>query len=103
MLNLATIPNRQYDPRKVAYNVLEQAKITKFDHEKDEFDDLFSSAESLFQVKSLARIRYQDEGLEMFNMLREQRLQTLPLDLLVTTPVIQSSEPELLGCVIFFP
>jgi len=48
MLNLATIPNRQFDPRKVAYTVLEQAKLTKFEHEKDEFDDLFSSAESLF-------------------------------------------------------
>jgi len=47
MLNLATIPNRQFDPWRVAYNVLEQAKLTKFDHEKDEFDDLFSSAESL--------------------------------------------------------
>ena len=48
MLNFATIPNRQYDPRKVSYTVLEQAKIARFDHEKDEFDDLFSSAESLF-------------------------------------------------------
>ena len=44
MLNLATIPNRQFDPRKVAYTVLEQAKLTRFDHEKDDFDDLFSSA-----------------------------------------------------------
>lgn len=44
MLNLETIPNRQYDPRKVSYNVLEQAKLAKFDHEKDGFDDLFSLA-----------------------------------------------------------
>ena len=71
MLNLATIPNKQDDLKKVACNVLEQAKLTKFDHEKDEFDDLFSSTESLFQVKSLARIKYQDEGLEVFNRLRE--------------------------------
>lgn len=27
MLNLATIPNRQYDPRQVAYNVTSQAKL----------------------------------------------------------------------------
>jgi hypothetical protein len=94
MLNLATIPNRQFDPRKVAYNVLEQAKLTKFDHEKDEFDDLFSSAESLFQVKTLAKMKYKDEGLVEFNRLREQRLQTLPLDLLATTPTTKSSEPE---------
>lgn len=94
MLNLATIPNKQYGPRKVAYNVLEQAKLTRFDHEKDEFDDLFSSAETLFQVKTLARIRYKDEGLEEFNRLREQRLQTLPLYLFATTTAIQSNEPE---------
>ena len=67
MLNLATIPNRQYDPRKVAYNVLEQAKLAKFDHEADDFDDIFSSTESLFQVKALDRMRYQDERLETFN------------------------------------
>ena len=93
MLNLATIPNKQFDPRKVAYTVLEQAKLTKFEHEKDEFDDLFSLAKSLFQVKTLAKMRYKDEGLVEFNRLREQRLQTLPLDLLATTPTTQSSEP----------
>lgn len=91
MLNLATIPNRQYDPRKFSYNVLKQAKLAKFDHEKDDFDDLFSSAQSLFQVKSLSRIKYQDEGLEVFNRIREQRLQTMPLDLLVIDPKAQSS------------
>ena len=71
MLNLATISNRHFDPRKVTYNVLEQAKLTKFDHEKDEFDDLFSSAESLSQVKTMARMKYNDEGLVEFNRLRE--------------------------------
>ena len=94
MLNLATYPNRQYDPRKVAYNVLEQAKLTKFDHEKDEFDDLFSSAESLFQVKTLAKMKYKYGGIVEFNRLKDQRLKTLPLDLLATTPTTQSSEPE---------
>jgi len=48
MLNLATIPNRQYDPRQIAYNVTSQAKLVEFDHEADDFDDLFASAESLF-------------------------------------------------------
>ena len=94
MLNLATIPNRQFDPRKVVYNVLEQAKLTRFDHKEDDFDDLFSSAESLFQVQALANMRYNDEGLVEFNKLREQRLQTLPLDSLATAPTTQSSEPE---------
>ena len=58
------------------------------------FDDLFSSAKSIFQVKSLARMKYQDDGLVEFNRLREQRLQTLPLDLLAMTPMTESSEPE---------
>jgi len=83
MLNLSTIPNRKYDPSKVAYNVLDQAKLAKFDHEVDHFDDLFSSANTFVQGKGLAGIRYQEEGLETFNRLRDQRLQTLPLDLLV--------------------
>lgn len=94
MLNLATIPNKKYDSRQIAYNVTYQAKLAKFDHEADDFDDLFTSAESLFQVKGLARMRCQDEGLETFNRLRDHRLQTLPLDLLGTTPIVQSSETK---------
>lgn len=93
-LNLTTLPSRRFDPCKVAYNALEQAKLTKFEHKEDKFDDLFSSAESMYQVKSLAIIEYKDDGLVEFNRLREQRLQTLPLDLLATTPKIESSEPE---------
>jgi len=55
----------------VAYNVLDQAKLAKFDHEDDVFDDIFASSVSLFQVKALAKIKYQDERLEVFNRLRE--------------------------------
>jgi len=93
-LTLATLPNRRFDPNKVAYNALEQAKLTKFDHKEDKFDDLFSSAESMYQVRSLAIMEYKDEGLVEFNRLREQRLQTMPLDLLATIPATESSEPE---------
>lgn len=39
-------------------------------------------------------MKYNDDGLVEFNRLREQRLQTLPLDLLATTPMTQSSELE---------
>lgn len=93
-LTLATLPSRRFDPNKVAYNALEQAKLTKFDHVEDQFYDLFSSAESMYQVRSLAIMQYKDEGLTEFNGLREQRLQTLPLDLLATTPATKPSEPE---------
>ena len=93
-LTLATLSSRQFDPNKVANNALEQAKLTKFEHKEDRFEDLFASSESMYQVKSLAIIEYKDEGLVEFNRLREQRLQNLPLDLLATTPTTESSEPE---------
>ena len=38
-------------------------------------------------------MKYSDEGLTEFNKIREQRLQTLPLDLLATTPATSSSGP----------
>lgn len=88
MLNLGTIPNRQYDANKVAHNVTTHVKLAKFDHEADDFDDLFALANTFFQVKGLARVRYEDEGLETFNRLRAQRFQTLPLDLLATTSTV---------------
>jgi len=70
-LTLATIPNRPFDPKKVAYNALEQAKLTKFEHKEDTFDDLFISTESISQARELARMKYNDEGLTEFNKLRE--------------------------------
>jgi len=39
-------------------------------------------------------MRYHDDRLVEFNRLREQRLQTVPLDLLATAPMTESSEPE---------
>jgi len=93
-LSLAIIPSRQFDPNKIAYNALEQAKLTKFDHAEDMFDDLFSSADSMSQVMSRAKTEYKEDKLVEFHRLREQRLQTLPLDLLSTTPTAESREPE---------
>jgi len=91
-LTLETIPNRPFDPKKVAYNALEQAKLSKFEHKEDMCDDLFIATESIGQARNLAKIKYNDEGLTEINRLREQRLQTLPLDLLATTPTTSSSE-----------
>lgn len=92
-LSLATIPNRLYDPKQTAYTALEQAKLTKVDHQEDMFDDLFAGADTISQTKQLAKMKYNDEALTEFNKLREQRLQTLPLNLLSTTPASSSSEP----------
>lgn len=69
--------------------------MAKVEHKEDIFEDLFASVESLYQVKSLARNVYNDEGLAEFNRIREQRFQTLPLDVLATIPMTtKSSEPE---------
>jgi len=92
-VTLATIPNRPFDPKKIVYDALEQAKLSKFEHKEDMFDDLFISTETIGQVRNLAKMKYNDEGLTEFNRLREQRLQTLPLDLLATAPATSSSEP----------
>jgi len=56
-LNLAVIPKRQYDPKKVAYNFTNQVKISKFIHEEDELDDLFALAQLFSQVTHLERFK----------------------------------------------
>lgn len=89
MLNLETIPRRKYDPKNIAYNATSQAKLTRFDHEEDIFDDLFSLAKLFFQIKGLIAAKLGTQGLEKFNRLRAQRLETLPLDLLATTSTVQ--------------
>ena len=88
MLSLASIPNRLYDPNKTAFIALEQAKLTKVVHQEDRFDDLFMGADSISQVRQLATMRYQDEQLTEFNILRQQRLQTLPLKFINHNPNI---------------
>ena len=94
MVSLASIPNRLYDPKKTDFIALEQAKLSKVVHQEDQFDDLFVSADSISQIKQLAAMRYEDVELTEFNKLRKQRLQTLPLDLLSTTPTSSSSKPD---------
>ena len=91
-LSLVVIPKRQYDPNKVAYNFTSQVKIRKFIHEEDEFDDLFASQELFSQVTQLERFKLGATKMDKFMEYRTQRLQTLPLDLLNTTPIIQQAE-----------
>jgi len=92
-LRLPILPNRPYDPKKYAYAALEHAKLSTFEHKEDIFDDIFTSAESIGQAREIAKTRYNDEGLLEFNRLRQQRLQTLPLDLIIPTQASSSSEP----------
>lgn len=48
MLKLAIILKRQYDPKAIAYNFTSHVKLAKFEHEKNDYDDLFTSAELFF-------------------------------------------------------
>ena len=91
-LSLAVIPKRQYDPNKVAYNFTSQVKMRKFIHEKDEYDDLFASADLFSQVTHLEIFKLGATKMDKFTEYRTWRLQTLPLDLLNTTPTVQQVE-----------
>ena len=46
ILKLAVIPKRQYDPKNMAYNFTTHVKIAKFEHDKDDYDELLTPAES---------------------------------------------------------
>lgn len=74
ILKLVVIPKRQYDPKAMAYNFTSHVKIAKFEHEKDGYDDLFTSTELFYQVKHLANIRLAAKGLDKFMKFRTQRL-----------------------------
>ena len=57
-LKLSTVPGRQYDPKKVAFDFTTLVSIVRFEHEPDEFDDLFISPDNLSQVYNLAKSKF---------------------------------------------
>lgn len=65
-LILATIPKRQYDPKKISINFTSMVHVAKFEHEDANFDDLFASAEGFSQVKNLANLKFRASGMEEF-------------------------------------
>jgi len=67
-------------------------KVSKFIHENDEFDDLFTSAELFSQVSHMEIFKLGSEKMEKFMEYRTQRLLTVPLDLLNATPIVQQAE-----------
>ena len=79
-LKLSTIPGRQYDPRKVAYDFSTSVSIDRFEHEPNMFDDLFFSVDKLSQVFDLAKSKFQVEEMNKFLLFRSQRLLKVPLD-----------------------
>lgn len=81
-VRLAVIPKRQYDPNKVAFNFTSLVKISKFIHERDEFDDLFASAKLFSQVSHLEILKLGPEKMDKIMEYMTQRLLIVPLDLL---------------------
>jgi len=61
LLNLATIPKRQYDPKKVAYNVTSQAKIARFDHEEDALMTCFLQQNYFSKSKDWLRLNWEQK------------------------------------------
>ena len=57
-LKLSTVPERQYDSKKVAFDFTTSVSITWFEHEPDEFDDLFVSIDKLPQLYDLAKFKF---------------------------------------------
>ena len=79
-LKISTIPGRQYDPRKVAYDFTTSVSIARFEHEPDVFDDLFVSVDKMSQIFDLAKSKLQPEEMNKFLLFRSQRLLRVPLD-----------------------
>lgn len=91
-LNLAVILKTQYDSKKVAFNFTTQVKVNQLAHEKYEFNDLFTLLETFTRVIHMAKIKLGSAKMDQFIQYIMQRLQTVPLDLLNTVPVIQKIE-----------
>ena len=78
--------------KNIAFNVTSSVSIARFEHEPDEFDDLFVSLNDFPQVYDLAKSKFQKEEMNKFLLFRSQRLLKVPLDQLRIP--IQGSEIE---------
>jgi len=72
--------SRQYDPQQIAFNVTASVSIAQFEHEPDQFDDLFVSLNDFPQIYNLAKSKFQKEEMNKFLLFRSQRLLRVPLD-----------------------
>lgn len=50
-LKLAIVPGRKYDPNDTVKEFTTMVKVKQFDHEEDNFDDLFLQVETFSQVQ----------------------------------------------------
>ena len=64
----------------MAFDFTNLVQIAKFEHEPDDFDDLFVLIEKFSQVYDLAKSKFQTEYMNKFMQFRSQRLLKVPLD-----------------------
>ena len=60
-------------------------QVSKFEHETDDFYDLFVLDEVFSQVYYSAKSKFGAEDMDNFSQFRNERLLTIPLDQLKTT------------------
>ena len=93
-LKLFTIPNKEYDPLKVANNFTTQVKIRPFVNEHDDFDDLFESVNNYAAVKNLETLRLHPQQLLKFQQYKNKILEKIPLKILDVSPTMTQKENE---------
>ena len=73
-LQLPKFLGRQYDPFGVVSNFTTIFKIKVFSNEEDPIDDIFLQKNTFKEVLHMARIRFDQEELQKFDIYRKQRL-----------------------------
>ena len=79
-LQLFKFSSRPFDPNNVAQEFTTNVKIRVFSGKKDLFDDLFQSKSSLKEILQEAQSRLSLDDLRKFNLYRERRLASIPLE-----------------------
>lgn len=82
-LQFPKFPGRQYDPFGIVKDFTTMVKIRVFTHEKDPFDDLFLQKNTFKEVRHMAQMLFDQEGLQTFDSYRRERLSKVPLDQLL--------------------
>ena len=81
-LRLHTLPKRQFDPNKVAYNVTTGVNLMPYNNEDNYFEDLLQSAIPFEQTFKWAKANLKPEYFQRFQEFRNERLQVIPMHLL---------------------
>ena len=71
-LRLHTLPKRQFDPDRIAYNITIIVKIKPYNHEPNYFEDLLQSAKSFEQSFEWARKNLSPHDFESFKKFRKK-------------------------------